>query len=222
MSENPIAGWYNDPAPGSSMLRYWDGNQWTEEYAEAHNFVNVPDRASDIASDSALDAASDTALDTASGSQVPGAAETQQFTQQSQQGVRPVAPPAFQQSAYNQQYQPHSEAPQQYHQPYSQQPPQQPQQPIPTDSYYLPTPGLPPSNGIAVAALILGIIGVLFFGLFATIPAIVCGVLGRRVEYQRGMATAGMILGIVGTVLWVFIFIILIVALSFFSTVSYW
>ena len=35
MSENPIAGWYEDPTPGSEKLRYWDGDQWTEQYTDA-------------------------------------------------------------------------------------------------------------------------------------------------------------------------------------------
>ncbi len=31
----PQAGWYPDPAGNATKLRYWDGTQWTEYYAEA-------------------------------------------------------------------------------------------------------------------------------------------------------------------------------------------
>ncbi len=31
----PQAGWYPDPAGDATKLRYWDGTQWTEYYAEA-------------------------------------------------------------------------------------------------------------------------------------------------------------------------------------------
>jgi len=35
MSENPAPGWYADPTPGSTKMRYWDGTQWTEQYSDA-------------------------------------------------------------------------------------------------------------------------------------------------------------------------------------------
>ncbi|MCL1799116.1 MAG: DUF4190 domain-containing protein [Eggerthellaceae bacterium] len=31
---NPVAGWYADPEPGSTKLRYWDGAQWTDQLTE--------------------------------------------------------------------------------------------------------------------------------------------------------------------------------------------
>lgn len=31
---NPIAGWYPDPSGDQTKLRWWDGNQWTDNYAE--------------------------------------------------------------------------------------------------------------------------------------------------------------------------------------------
>lgn len=34
MSESR-AGWYPDPSGDQSKLRYWDGNQWTEDYADS-------------------------------------------------------------------------------------------------------------------------------------------------------------------------------------------
>lgn len=32
---NPIAGWYSDPSGDQTKLRWWDGNQWTDNYADA-------------------------------------------------------------------------------------------------------------------------------------------------------------------------------------------
>ena len=32
---NPIAGWYPDPSGDQTKLRWWDGNQWTDNYADA-------------------------------------------------------------------------------------------------------------------------------------------------------------------------------------------
>lgn len=32
---NPIAGWYPDPSGDTTKLRWWDGNQWTDNYADA-------------------------------------------------------------------------------------------------------------------------------------------------------------------------------------------
>lgn len=32
---NPIAGWYPDPSGDKTKLRWWDGNQWTDNYADA-------------------------------------------------------------------------------------------------------------------------------------------------------------------------------------------
>lgn len=35
MTTNPQPGWYSDPSGNPTRLRYWDGTQWTEQYAEA-------------------------------------------------------------------------------------------------------------------------------------------------------------------------------------------
>lgn len=32
---NPIAGWYPDPSGDKTKLRWWDGSQWTDNYADA-------------------------------------------------------------------------------------------------------------------------------------------------------------------------------------------
>lgn len=34
MSESR-AGWYPDPSGDPSKLRYWDGSQWTDDYADS-------------------------------------------------------------------------------------------------------------------------------------------------------------------------------------------
>lgn len=64
------------------------------------------------------------------------------------------------------------------------------------------------TNGFAIAALVIGIISLLFNPLFiGSILAIVFGVIGRKRATQRGMATAGIVLGVVSAViLIVFIF----------------
>ncbi|MBT2477796.1 DUF4190 domain-containing protein [Streptomyces sp. ISL-94] len=65
-----------------------------------------------------------------------------------------------------------------------------------------------PSNGFAITALVLGIIGVItcYLGLLFGVPAVIFGVLGRgkarRGEADNGsMALAGIILGTVGIVI---------------------
>jgi hypothetical protein len=74
---------------------------------------------------------------------------------------------------------------------------------------YTPIPGTPPSNGMAVAALVLGIVGVVF-GLipFTAVIALICGVLaftfglvGRGRPGRTGMATAGTALGAIAVVM---------------------
>ena len=32
---NPQAGWYPDPSGDTSKIRYWNGTQWTDDYADA-------------------------------------------------------------------------------------------------------------------------------------------------------------------------------------------
>ena len=68
------------------------------------------------------------------------------------------------------------------------------------------------SNGLAIASLILAILGV-GFGPFSTIPAIICGHLGRAAFRKNpaiggdGMAVAGLVIGYVFTAIVVLIFL---------------
>jgi hypothetical protein len=84
-------------------------------------------------------------------------------------------------------------------------------------------PAVPKNSGKAIAALVCGILSLICCGIFAAIPAIILGVLGRReidasggIVTGRGMATAGLVLGIIGIVLSV-ITVILLVAGTFSS-----
>lgn len=64
------------------------------------------------------------------------------------------------------------------------------------------------TSALAVWSLILGILSLLCFGIFAGIPAIICGHLGRSKIKQSqgalvggGMALAGLIMGYIGAVI---------------------
>ena len=72
---------------------------------------------------------------------------------------------------------------------------------------YVPVYGYP-KNGLGVWSLVLGIVGLVCFGPFAGIPAIITGVLGRKAAARGeanngGLALAGIILGSVGSAIWV-------------------
>lgn len=81
-----------------------------------------------------------------------------------------------------------------------------------------PVPGR--YNGMAIASLVLGIVGIFFNGLYLvpSILAIIFGILGRsqirRDPSQRGMgmATAGLVLGIVFLVLYLLVIILMLAA----------
>ena len=71
---------------------------------------------------------------------------------------------------------------------------------------YLMTP--PSPNGMAIASLILGAIGILGAAIFTSFPAIICGHIARRQirnaegrEGGDGMAMAGLVLGYLVTLL---------------------
>lgn len=73
------------------------------------------------------------------------------------------------------------------------------------------------NNGKAIAALVLGILSVLCFGILAGIPAIIFGQIAKR-EIDagngggRGMAQAGFILGIVSVAITVLALIVVLAA----------
>ena len=97
-----------------------------------------------------------------------------------------------------------------------QQPPYQPPYPPP---YPPPPPPAPPQNdGMAVAALVLGICALVlpYAGFAAGIVGLILGIMARKrlVEAGRptGMATAGLIMSIVGLALWLIVIIWVCVA----------
>jgi hypothetical protein len=90
--------------------------------------------------------------------------------------------------------------------------------PVPQPSPVLPmVPG--PQNGMGVAALVLGIIGIAICPVIFSILAIIFGSIGiqranRGLATNRGVAVAGLVLGIIGVVLGVIV-ALLVVATGF-------
>lgn len=39
---NPQAGWYADPSGDAAKLRYWNGERWTDDYADAQTASQEP------------------------------------------------------------------------------------------------------------------------------------------------------------------------------------
>ena len=110
--------------------------------------------------------------------------------------------------------------------------PQQPTSPPPGQyGYQYGYPGAPAaqeSSGKAVAALVLGILGLVMCGPFTAIPAIFFGrSAAREIDASqgrlggRGLATAGLVLGIVGAVLAVVALLAVIVIFVFGGVVSH-
>lgn len=100
-------------------------------------------------------------------------------------------------------------------------PPQAPTAPAP------PPPGAyavaPPANGMATAALVLGILSLCFFwafgfGVVLGVLAVIFGMVGRKKaatlpgQFASGRATAGLVTGIIGTVVGVAFFALVIAA----------
>jgi hypothetical protein len=90
----------------------------------------------------------------------------------------------------------------------------------------MPAYGAPaPDTSKAVLSLVLGLVGVLFAGLFTGIPAIVIGQRARRAVRAGqaggdGMALAGVILGWIATVFSVLIVAFVVVAVIVAATTS--
>jgi Domain of unknown function (DUF4190) len=106
-----------------------------------------------------------------------------------------------------------------------------PQQPPP---YGAPPPGYPPpyqppppNNGLAVASLIMGIVGLTFLPIVASIGAIITGFMAKNqidesngTQGGRGMAMAGIVTGFIGVVLWALFIIVFILILGIFNEVA--
>ena len=74
-------------------------------------------------------------------------------------------------------------------------------------------------NGLAIAALVLGIVSFTGPGPLTGIPAIICGAISLKNPTNRGMGIAGLILGCISTlialaILLFFLVLLLIVAAS--------
>jgi hypothetical protein len=82
----------------------------------------------------------------------------------------------------------------------------------PGGGMYQPAPGLPSTNGCAIASLVCGILSLVFFcilgGIWFGIPAVICGHIGmsqtgapQNQQGGRGLAIAGLICGYCGIAL---------------------
>ena len=110
-------------------------------------------------------------------------------------GAVPMVPQAFAPQAFPQQaYPPQAFAPQAF-----------PPQAFPPQVFA----PLPPTNGLAVTSLVLGLFGLLPFGI-ASVPAAVIGHVAKSQirgsgEQGDGMATAGLVLGWLGIGFWLLV-----------------
>lgn len=92
-------------------------------------------------------------------------------------------------------------------QPQMQQMPQMPQMPYGQNQMYAKKP----VNGLAIAAMVIGIVGIFFFSIILGPLAIVLAAFALRNGNEksgRGMAIAGLVLGIIDTVLAVILLIL--------------
>ena len=90
----------------------------------------------------------------------------------------------------------------------------------PTTKPTTTTPAAPADNGLAIAALVLGIVSLTGFGLLTGIPAIIFGILALRRGMERGMSLAGLITGSIGTFFSLIFIVIMIVAIVISATTS--
>jgi hypothetical protein len=93
--------------------------------------------------------------------------------------------------------------------------------------YPPPYPPPPPNNGLAVASLVMGIAGLTFVPILASIGAIITGIMAKNqideskgAQGGRGMAIAGLVTGFIGIALWLLFFIIFILILGIFNEVA--
>ena len=137
--------------------------------------------------------------------QQPPSPFQQPYPQQPPYPPQPPPPPFQQPQPVQQQY------PQQ---PYQQQPYQQ--GPVGYQAYGMPQVAQLRTNGFAVASMVLGIVGIVLFCLYA-IPPLLATIFGGVALKQfkehpntfsgRGMAVAGLVLGIIGMALFVLLLV---------------
>ncbi|SNR93561.1 protein of unknown function [Haloechinothrix alba] len=103
--------------------------------------------------------------------------------------------------------------------PASNQPPEWQQQPQPgvPPQYYYPHPAPTPTNGMAIASLVLGILWLYWLG---SVLAVIFGHVALRQTAERGdggrgLAIAGLVLGYVGLGVLVAVLVIVTVAVGF-------
>ncbi|MCL2150977.1 MAG: DUF2510 domain-containing protein [Coriobacteriia bacterium] len=180
------AGWYPDPAGDSSKIRYWDGTQWTDQ------FQSNPDAPAPVAP--TYGAAPDQGYSQGYAPSQPTYGQEQPtYGQAPDQGYSQGQP------AYGQ-GQPQSQGQQPtYQQPAYQQPTYQQQAP----GYQVqPVEPVKSKSGVAIASLVLAIIGTIL-GLLSPIIGLVFGVsalissVNARKNAKSGIATAGMVIGII-------------------------
>jgi hypothetical protein len=80
---------------------------------------------------------------------------------------------------------------------------------------------------MAVASLIMGIVGLTFIPIIASIGAIITGFIGKNqidesngAQGGRGMAMAGIVTGFIGIALWALFIIVFILILGIFNEVA--
>lgn len=101
---NPIAGWYPDPSGDQTKLRWWDGNQWTDNYADAVAPQQQPAQPQTAAQSQAT-AQSQAAAQPQQPAQPQAAPQTQQVNQgfsQPQSQFQPQPQPQPQPQGYGQ------------------------------------------------------------------------------------------------------------------------
>ena len=93
-----------------------------------------------------------------------------------------------------------------------------PPQPLPGAAYGPPLAA--PTNSMAIASLVLGLLGLFVLGPFTSVPAIICGHVARRQirdssgqQAGDGMAQAGLIIGYLATALYACLLLVIIVLL---------
>ena len=107
-------------------------------------------------------------------------------------------------------------------QPFGQQPMQQNMPPQQFNQQQMPQEN--PGKTLSIVALVLGIVGLLlscvtawYLGLWLSIAALVCGIMGRNQTPQgmpNGMAVAGIVLGVVGILTGVVMIILMVIGFA--------